>query len=126
MTKRHTTMRLSKLTDYQIGELSDKWQMTATEVIALAVDRLHRVQRWGLPAEQMGLSTLLFTALHDRLDAGALPVMERTAALAWCQRWLAANTDPNVLEFGSEHWQEAAVAADAAVAAWEGRNNTSA
>lgn len=127
--KRKTSFRVPPLIDYQLGELCDKWEMTATEVIAVAVDRLYRSQRWGLSAEQMGLSTLMYTLLHDRLTAaGVRGSLDLGLALAWCQRWLGENADPDALAsdqwpdaLTTSAWAECSAAADAAAAAWGAR-----
>ena len=42
MVKRLTTIRLAALTDAQLGDLQTATGLTQSELIALAVDRLHR------------------------------------------------------------------------------------
>ena len=117
MSKRLTSLRLSQLTDYQIGELSDRWEMTAAEVVALAVDRLYREQRWGLTDRAMTLPALVYTLLYDRLQAGGLPDMDRLAALDWFAAWVKDNA---AVDMAEDH-QEARAAVEGAVQAWRQR-----
>ncbi len=42
MPKRQTSLRLSAVTDKQIGDLAAGYKMTRAEVVSLAVDRLYR------------------------------------------------------------------------------------
>ena len=121
MPKRRTSYNLSKLTDYQVRELTEKWDMTATEVVSLAVGRLYREQRWGLSAQEMTAGALLYTLLYERLDAARMEEMTRLAALSWCQAWLKEHPGPE----SDFDWRAAADAADAAVAAYLSREGGS-
>lgn len=114
MPKRRTSYNLSQLTDYQVRELTERWDLTATEVVSLAVDRLYREQRWGLPDREMSCDTMIMTLLWDRLSAAGLPEQDRSLALRWCQVWIAEHVTPDVLT----DWEEARAAASAAVEAW--------
>lgn len=42
MPKRHTTVRLSKLTDEQLNELKETFELTDSTIYTLAIDRLYR------------------------------------------------------------------------------------
>lgn len=115
--KRQTSFRASPLTEHQLRELCDRYGLTATEVIAVAIDRLYREQLWSTGSLDPAVFVYAMLYLGQRL--AALPETERPAALEWCRRWLAKNTEPHVLQSGAERWSDARQVADAAVAAYQ-------
>lgn len=72
MGKRHTTVRLDELTDRQIQELSEKFSMTATDVIARAVDRMYQQEVTMAQTKEWFIEQLA-GIYASRVDAGLTP-----------------------------------------------------